>query len=57
MIWRLNQPAKLLMCEDQSFQTDGELHITAAHHVLNLKVQELCRKPELLHHTSIFSGS
>lgn len=45
------------MCEDQSFQSNGELDIAAAHHVLNLKVQELCWEPELLHHTGIFSGS
>lgn len=44
------------MCEDQSLQPNGELHITAAHHVLNLEVQELCGKTELLHNTRIFSG-
>ena len=44
------------MREDQSLQSDGELHIAAAHHVLNFEVQELGRKTELLHHTSILSG-
>lgn len=54
---KLKLPAKLLMREHQSLQPNGELHITTAHHVLNLEVQELGRKTELLYHTCIFSGS
>lgn len=46
-------PAELLVSENQPFQPDGEPHITAPNHVLDLEVQELGRKPQLLHHTRV----
>lgn len=33
-------PAELLVGQHQSFQSDGETHITAGHHVLDLEVHE-----------------
>lgn len=49
-------PAELLVCENQSFQSDGEADVTAGHHVLDLKVQEAGGEAQLLHHPSIFPG-
>lgn len=49
-------PAELLVRQDQSLQSDGEAHITARHHVLDLKVQEAGRKAQFLHHPSILPG-
>lgn len=46
-------PAELLVGENQPFQSDGEPHVTAPHHVLDLEVQKLGRESQLLHHTCI----
>ena len=34
-------PGELAVCKDEALQSDGELHVTAAHHVLYLEVLEL----------------
>lgn len=49
-------PAKLLMGQDQSFQSDGKADVTACHHVLDLEVQESGWEAQLLHHASILPG-
>lgn len=49
-------PAELLVSENQTFQPDGEPHVTAPNHVLDLEVQELGREPKLLHHACVLSG-
>lgn len=46
-------PAELLVCEYQSFQSDGKFHITAAHHILNFKIQKFCRKTQFLNNSCI----
>lgn len=45
------------MSEHQTLQPDGEADITAAHHVLDLEVQELGWEAQLLNHAGILSGS
>lgn len=54
--WRWRSPAKLLVGEHQALQSDGELDVTAAHHVLDLEVQELGWEAQLLHHTGVLPG-
>lgn len=49
-------PAKLLVGQDQSFQSDGKADITACHHVLDFEVQESGWEAQLLHHASILPG-
>lgn len=49
-------PAELLVCQDQSLQSDGEADVTAGHHVLDLKVQEAGGEAEFLHHPGVFPG-
>lgn len=49
-------PAELLVCEDQSLQSDGETHVAAGHHVLDLKVQEAGGEAQLLYHPGVLPG-
>lgn len=49
-------PAELLVGQNQSFESDGKAHVTAGHHVLDLKLQEASRKAEFLHHPGVFTG-
>lgn len=49
-------PAELLVGQNQSFQSNGETHVTAGHHVLDLEVQEASGEPEFLHHPGVFPG-
>ena len=35
-------PGELRLVDDQPLQSDGELHVTAAHHVLDLELHEPC---------------
>lgn len=49
-------PAELLVRQDQSLQSDGEAHVTARHHVLDLKVQEAGREAQFLDHPSVLPG-
>ena len=48
-----DSPAELLVGQHEAFQPDGELHVTAAHHVLDLEVQELGWEAQLLHDPGI----
>lgn len=45
------------MLHHQTLQPDGELHITTAHHVLDLELHEASRKTKFLDNASILSGS
>ena len=36
-----NLPRELSMCKNQTFQSNGKLHITTPHHILDLKIHEL----------------
>lgn len=49
-------PAKLLMGQDQPFQSDGKADVTACHHVLDFEVQEAGREAQFLHHPGILPG-
>lgn len=49
-------PAELLVGQNQSFQSDGEAHVTAGHHVLDLELQEAGGETEFLHHPGVFPG-
>ena len=44
------------MGENESLESDGELDIARAHHVLDLEVFELCRKSQLLDDSCVLPG-
>ena len=48
--------AELAVRQNQALQADGELDIAAAHHVLNLEIEELCLETELLHNAGVLPG-
>ena len=42
------------MSEDETLESDGELDVTTADHILNLKIFKLCRESKFLHDSGVF---